>query len=149
MSRPLLQVVAGIIWRDGRYLAVERPEGTRMAGWWEFPGGKIDPGETGEQAIKRELREELGITPLRVEFWRDLVHHYDEFSVHLHFFHIRDYLGETAPLENQRMVWVDPARPHGLDFLPADEPVVEALHGKGGPVWAQGGFFVDDFWKKA
>jgi len=149
VSGSVLEVVAGIIWRDGRYLAVERPEGSRMAGWWEFPGGKIDPGETGEQAIRRELQEELGITPLRVEFWVDLVHHYDEFSVHLHFFHIRDYLGETTPLENQRMVWVDPARPHGLGFLPADQPVVAALHGQGGPAGTQGGFLVDDFLKKA
>lgn len=133
MSRTMLTVVAGIIWRGGRYLAVERPEGSRMAGWWEFPGGKVEPGESGEQAVIRELREELGITPRDVEFWRDLVHHYDDFSVHLHFFHIRDYLGELAPLENQRMVWVDPGRAHGLRFLPADAPVVDALHAEADP----------------
>jgi 8-oxo-dGTP diphosphatase len=137
VTRTTLEVVAGIIWREGKYLAVERPEGARMAGWWEFPGGKIDPGETGGQAIVRELEEELGITPVVFEFWRDLVHHYDDFSVHLHFYHIRDYLGEATPLENQRMVWVDPAQSPVLDFLPADAPVVEALHAVGGPSGAQ------------
>ncbi|MBU4191377.1 MAG: (deoxy)nucleoside triphosphate pyrophosphohydrolase [Proteobacteria bacterium] len=133
----MLEVVAGIVWREGKYLAVERPEGARMAGWWEFPGGKIDPGETGGQAIVRELEEELGITPLVFEFWRDLVHHYDDFSVHLHFYHIRDYRGEATPLENQRMVWVDPAHPPVLDFLPADMPVGEALHAGCGPSGSQ------------
>lgn len=133
----MLEVVAGIIWRDGRYLAVERPAGARMAGWWEFPGGKIDPGETGGEALVRELEEELGITPLVFEFWRDLVHHYDDFSVHLHFYHIRRYRGEAAPLENQRMVWVDPAHPPALDFLPADAPVVEALHAGDGSSGSQ------------
>lgn len=133
----MLEVVAGIIWRDGKYLAVERPKGARMAGWWEFPGGKIDPGESGAQALVRELEEELGVTPLVFEFWRALVHHYDDFSVHLHFYHIRHYRGEVTPLENQRMVWVDPAHPPALDFLPADVPVVEALHAGDGSSGSQ------------
>ncbi len=62
--KPCLDVVAGIIWQNGLYLAVERPEGFRMAGWWEFPGGKIEKGESKENAIIRELQEELGVTPL-------------------------------------------------------------------------------------
>jgi 8-oxo-dGTP diphosphatase len=132
-ARYTLEVVAGIVWRDGCYLAVERPEGFRMAGWWEFPGGKIDPGETRDQAIVRELQEELDITPVDFEFWHDRVHDYDDFSVHLHFFHIRNYTGDVTPMEQQRMQWVDPAKLSVLDFLAADVPVVDLLHGKSEP----------------
>ncbi|MDD3310616.1 (deoxy)nucleoside triphosphate pyrophosphohydrolase [Pseudodesulfovibrio sp.] len=128
MSLPVIDVVAGIIWRDGRYLAVERPEGGPMAGWWEFPGGKIEPGETREQALVRELREELAVTPEDFEFWRELEHAYETFSVRLHFFHIRKYSGELTAMEKQRWAWVDPSRPNELGFLPADAPIVDALH---------------------
>lgn len=128
MTKPMLNVVAGIIWQDGKYLAVERPEGAKMAGWWEFPGGKIEEGESREDALTRELQEELGITPLEFEFWRELVHEYDEFSVRLMFFHISSYSGQLTSLENQRMEWVDPKSPPTLDYLPADIVIVEALH---------------------
>lgn len=128
MTKPTLEVVAGIIWRDNMYLAVERPEGGRMAGWWEFPGGKIEEGESGDAALVRELQEEIGITPIDFSFWRELVHEYDEFFVRLHFFNIYKYSGELTALENQQMAWVDPAQPPTLDYLPADIKIVEALH---------------------
>lgn len=126
--KPMLDVVAGIIWQDGQYLAVERPEGTNMAGWWEFPGGKIEQGESRDDALVRELQEELGITPVDFEYWRELIHEYDDFSVRLHFFHIRKYFGEVTSLEGQLMSWVDPTLPPTLDYLPADIVIVEALH---------------------
>ncbi len=125
--RPMLEVVAGIIWKDGRYLAVERPEGSRMAGWWEFPGGKIEQGESRDQALVRELEEELGIRCREFEFWRDIVHEYETFSVHLHFFHITDFTEKLTPMEGQRMEWVRPGQPGSLKFLPADVAIVEAL----------------------
>ncbi|MBG0790079.1 MAG: (deoxy)nucleoside triphosphate pyrophosphohydrolase [Desulfovibrionaceae bacterium] len=128
MTKPVLEVVAGIVWQDGEYLAVERPEGARMAGWWEFPGGKIEPGESREDALVREFQEELGVTPVDFTYWRDLEHAYEEFVVRLHFFHIHKYSGELQGLENQRMAWVDPSVPPALDFLPADVVIVEALH---------------------
>lgn len=126
--KPLLEVVAGVIWHEGYYLAVERPEGFRMAGWWEFPGGKVERDETRENAIVRELQEELGITPVEFAYWRELVHEYEDFSVHLHFFNITQYSGVLSALENQRMEWVDPSKPPTLEYLQADIAIVEALH---------------------
>jgi 8-oxo-dGTP diphosphatase len=126
--KPTIEVVAGIIWQDGLYLAVERPEGANMAGWWEFPGGKIEKGESRDDALVREFQEELGVTPLEFEYWRNLVHEYDEFTVNLYFFHVTSYSGQLTSLENQRMEWVDPKVPPVLDYLPADIVIVEALH---------------------
>ena len=73
-DRPVLDVVAGIIWQGGRYLGVGRPVGKPMAGAYEFPGGKIEPGETPEAALGRELREELDITPTAIAFFREKAH---------------------------------------------------------------------------
>lgn len=126
--KPVLNVVAGIIWQEGLYLAVERPEGANMAGWWEFPGGKIEEGESRDDALVRELQEELGVTPLEFDYWQKLEHEYEEFSVCLHFFNITKYSGELKSLENQRMEWVDPSLPPTLDYLPADIKIVEDLH---------------------
>ena len=128
MMKPMLNVVAGIIWYEGQYLAVERPEGAKMAGWWEFPGGKIEEGESREDALVRELQEELGITPQDFKFWRELVHEYGEFSVRLYFFNINKYSGQLSPLEGQKMCWVDPSGPPTLKYLPADIIIVDVLH---------------------
>ena len=127
--KPVIDVVAGIIWANGLYLAVERPEGARMAGWWEFPGGKIEQGETADDALVREFQEELGVTPTRFERWRDLEHEYDDLMVRLVFFHVHEFKGDLTPMENQRFEWVDPASPPSLKYLPADVPIVDALHG--------------------
>jgi 8-oxo-dGTP diphosphatase len=125
-----MDVVAGILWRGGRYLAVRRPEGVRMAGFWEFPGGKIDPGEGPEQALVRELEEELGVLGARPVFWRELTHEYPEFPVRLRFFHVYDFEGEPEPREGQTLRWCDPADAQdlaGMEFLEADAPIVAAL----------------------
>lgn len=127
MDKPTIQVVAGIIWRGDYYLAVQRPEGMPMAGWWEFPGGKVEPGEAHGDALVRELREELGIGCSEYRFWRDLIHEYERFFVHLHFFHVTDFSGEPKGLEGQSMQWMRPLDSDCCAFLPADVPIVEAL----------------------
>ena len=128
--KPRLEVVAGIIWRDGEYLAVQRPEGARMAGWWEFPGGKIEKGEIRDDALVREFQEELGVTPTKFEYWCDLEHEYDEFIVCLYFYHIYSYSGSLKMMEKQQFTWVSPSCLPTLDYLPADIAIVEALHSR-------------------
>ncbi len=126
-SKPPMRVVAGIIWQGDRYLAVRRPEGTRHAGMWEFPGGKVEPGESLEEAMIRELAEELGITAQAPQFWREKEHTYPRGSVRLYFFHIRAFKGVPRPLEGQRLSWVTPAEALDLAFLEADLDIVVDL----------------------
>ncbi len=122
-----IDVVAGILWRGGRYLAVERPEGKAMAGFWEFPGGKVEPGETPEDALVRELGEELAVTPLTLEFWKEKIHVYEQLTVRLFFFHIRKFNGSPTALEGQSMAWLHPRAASDTPFLEADRDIVDEL----------------------
>ncbi|KHK03568.1 (deoxy)nucleoside triphosphate pyrophosphohydrolase [Desulfovibrio sp. TomC] len=126
-GRKVVAVVAAVIWRDGRYLGVRRPEGKPMAGAYEFPGGKIEPGETPDMALARELGEELGITPTAIAFFREKAHSYEHLSVHLHFFHVRAFDGEPLPLEGQDLEWLTPQEGRMRPFLEADRDIVDAL----------------------
>lgn len=126
-SSSSIDVVAAIIWRDGRFLAVDRPEGKAMAGWWEFPGGKVAPGETEGHALVRELQEELGITPTEFEFWREKRHSYPHAVVRLRFYHVRAFTGEPSGLEGQRLDWLCPGEAPDVPFLPADEEILAHL----------------------
>ncbi|WP_449242008.1 (deoxy)nucleoside triphosphate pyrophosphohydrolase [Desulfovibrio sp.] len=133
MSRREIRVVAGIIWRGREFLAVDRPEGKDFAHMWEFPGGKIGPGESAEDALVRELREELRITATSFSAWREKRHDYAGFTVHLTFFHVHAFMGEPYPAEGQALAWVRPEEPGGLAFLPADVEILEALKRYDGP----------------
>ena len=124
-----LDVVAGILWRNGRCLAVQRPEGKPHAGQWEFPGGKIEAGETPEQALIRELREELSVEARQLRFWTSREHTYTEPARHvrLHFFHVDDFRGEARPNEGQTLRWLRPEEAPALPFLEADKALVQEL----------------------
>lgn len=122
-----MQVVAGIIWRSGRYLGVCRPEGRTHAGLWEFPGGKVEEGEKPLHALVRELREELGIEVHGADFWKEKTHAYPDFTVNLSFFHIHAFKGFPRPLEGQGLRWLYPAEGVALPFLAADRDIVEEL----------------------
>lgn len=124
-----IRVAAGVVWKDGRLLCCRRPDGSPMGGWWEFPGGKLEPGETPEAALSRELKEELGLMVIKCQPWQSLTHDYEEqgLRVHLHFFHVTEFEGEPVPLEGQEFVWADPDEAKSLAFLPADAGIVRKL----------------------
>lgn len=121
-----IDVVAAVIWRGSRFLAVRRPPGRPQAGFWEFPGGKVEPGETLEQALARELDEELGIVPTTWAFWREKRHAYPHLRVRLHFFHVYQYAGLAAPREGHELRWLAP-QAADVPFLEADTEIVALL----------------------
>ncbi|HEY3808863.1 MAG TPA: (deoxy)nucleoside triphosphate pyrophosphohydrolase [Steroidobacteraceae bacterium] len=111
----------------GRVLVARRPEGKHMAGFWEFPGGKIEPCEDGRQALARELREELGIELHRCHPLLELRHDYQDRVVALEVFVVDEYAGQPAALERQALQWVSIGALQRLPLLPADGPIVEAI----------------------
>lgn len=124
-----IYVAAAILWRKGKALCCSRPEGHPMAGWWEFPGGKLEKGETAEEALHRELLEELGVTVTKASVWKQLTHDYPESSlrVHLTFFHVTGFAGEPTSREGQQLYWALPEEAPRLKFLPADAELVKEL----------------------
>ena len=127
-ARPTIRVVAAALYdSQGRVLIAERPPGKHVAGRWEFPGGKIDAGETEEAALSRELTEELGIALLRARPLARLAHDYDDRRIDIALWLVEEFRGEPAGLDGQRLKWVSPARLHDEDMLEADVPFIAAL----------------------
>lgn len=129
MMRKRIEVAAAIIVREGRILVCSRPRGSELADFWEFPGGKAEPGETLREALIREIREELDLEILPGEiFWR-LDHDYPDKSVRVTFFLASqtDPSAEPVPRDDQQMRWVTPDELDAVRFLPADLPVACAL----------------------
>jgi 8-oxo-dGTP diphosphatase len=127
-ARPTIRVVAAALYdAGGRVLIAERPPGKHVAGRWEFPGGKIDVGETEEAALGRELTEELGITLLRARPLVRLAHDYDDRRIDISLWVVEEFSGEPTGLDGQRLKWVSPARLHDEDMLEADVPFIAAL----------------------
>lgn len=128
---PLLLVAAAVlIDADGRLLLASRPPGKSFAGLWEFPGGKIGPHESAEQALIRELAEELGIatsiaclSPLTFAS-----HAYEKFHLLMPLFACRNWQGTPRPKEGQQLAWVTLDRIGDYDLLPADRPLIPLLH---------------------
>jgi 8-oxo-dGTP diphosphatase len=121
--QPVDVAVGVLIASDGRFLLTSRPEGKVYAGHWEFPGGKVEPGETIEQALRRELHEELGITIGAVQPWHVSLHDYPHALVRLHFCKVFDWSGAFDMRERQQMAWqglpamVSPLLPGTLPVL--------------------------------
>ena len=124
--RLLLVVAVALIDADGRVLIAERPAGKTLAGLWEFPGGKIEPGERPEETLIRELAEEIGITvaeaclaPLTFAS-----HAYDDVHLLMPLYVCRRWTGTAQPLEGQRLRWVHPRQLRDSPMPPADEPLI-------------------------
>jgi 8-oxo-dGTP diphosphatase len=128
VAHPCIDVVAAIL-RDaaGRVLVAQRPPGRSMAGWWEFPGGKVEPGETGQAALERELAEELGIEVLECRPYEQLEHTYADRSVRLAVWMVARFRGEPAGLEGQALRWIAPGDLPAAGLLPADLPIAARL----------------------
>ena len=126
-QRTPVDVAVGILVDgQGRFLLTSRPPGKVYAGFWEFPGGKLEPGETVEQALRRELQEEIGVTIGEAPVWRVEEFDYPHARVRLHFCRVRQWSGDLVMHEGQEMSWERlPVRCAPL--LPATEPVVQWL----------------------
>ncbi len=127
-TEEVVQVVAAVIFApDGRYLLAQRPVGKVYAGYWEFPGGKIEPGESPRQALDRELLEELGIEVRRAYPWITRHYRYEHATVDLHFYRVTAFGGEPHGREHQALTWQMPDRPSAEPMLPANGPILAAL----------------------
>jgi 8-oxo-dGTP diphosphatase len=125
---PEIQVAVGVIRRpDGRVLLAERPPGKAMAGYWEFPGGKIEPGESPRDALARELHEELFIDIGSAQPWITRTYRYPHAVASLQLFRVSEWEGEPHGREDQRLSWQDPARVDVAPLLPANHDIMEAL----------------------
>jgi 8-oxo-dGTP diphosphatase len=122
-----LVVAAAILDASDRVLIAERPAGKHMAGRWEFPGGKVAPGESEEAALVRELQEELGIQCVQARPMMRLRHRYPDREVELSMWVVERYRGEAQALDGQRLKWVPRRQLAGEDLLEADRPFVAAL----------------------
>ena len=123
-----IDVVAAIVRKNGYILITQRPDDVHMARLWEFPGGKVEPGESLEVALVREIREELGIK-IRVESeFFSVEHDYPEKSVRLHFFNCSILAGNAQPLQVADLRWVKPEELNNYAFPPADVEVIERLY---------------------
>lgn len=124
----MIEVAAAVMQRaDGRFLLAQRPPGKLYAGYWEFPGGKIEAGEPPERALARELREELGIDIERVYPWLTREYVYPHGHVRLNFFRVLAWRGEPHPREDQAIAWQALGLPSVSPMLPANAPVLASL----------------------
>lgn len=127
-ERRAVHVLVGLISDSaGRWLVNQRRPGTHMAGRWEFPGGKLAPGEARLAALRRELMEELGIEVLTAEPLLELTHDYEDKRVRLDVWRVLAYRGEASGLEGQALRWVPVDELAALPLLEADAPIIEAL----------------------
>ena len=121
------EVVAALIWRGDRFLACQRPAHKARGLLWEFVGGKVEPGESKEEALVRECREELGVTVRVGEVFTELTHVYPDLTVRLTLFHAAIPEGEPQKLEHNDLRWITVGEMDDYPFCPADETILRKL----------------------
>ncbi len=127
MAQDIIAVAVGVLLRKSRFLMASRPADKVYAGHWEFPGGKVEIGETPHAALVRELAEELGVDVVRADPWLVREHAYPHARVRLHFFRVTAWQGEPRPHEGQRLQWLVPGGSRPEPMLAANVPVLRAL----------------------
>ncbi len=123
----MVEVVAALIWKDDKFMICQRPANKARAFLWEFVGGKVELGETKEQALIRECREELAITLSVEDVFMDVTHEYPDIIVHLTLFNATILEGEPQKLEHNDIRWITPSEIPNYDFCPADEGILKKL----------------------
>lgn len=123
----MTEVVAALIWKEGRFLICQRPAHKARGLLWEFVGGKVEPGETKQEALIRECREELAVTVAVGDVFMELTHTYPDLTVHLTLFHAKIESGTPQLLEHNDIRWICTEQISQYDFCPADEEILQAL----------------------
>ena len=126
-SRQIVPVVAALIWDGDRFLICQRPANKARGLLWEFVGGKVEAGETKEQALVRECKEELNITLAVGSVFMEVVHEYPDITVHLTLFNAAIVGGQPQLLEHNDMRWIAPSEIYQYDFCPADKDILERI----------------------
>ena len=123
----MVEVVAALIWQGEKFMICQRPAHKARGLLWEFVGGKVEPGETKEEALIRECREELAVTLSVGEVFMDVVHEYPDLTVHLTLFHATIAEGKPVMLEHNDIQWITPSAIPNYEFCPADEVILREI----------------------
>ena len=126
----MTEVVAALIWKNNKFMICQRPVHKARGLLWEFVGGKVEHGETKEQALIRECREELAVTLAVGDVFMDVVHEYPDLTVHLTLFNATIAEGEPQKLEHNDIKWITPSEIPNYEFCPADEEILKAILGE-------------------
>lgn len=125
--KKIVKVTAAVLEKDGKYIIAQRKRSDPLSGKWEFPGGKIEPGETPEECLARELKEELGIAVAVDEHLGSHIHHYDHISIELMAYRATWVSGAITMKDHNDYRWVSADNLDEFEFSPADMPFVEML----------------------
>ena len=123
----MIEVVAALIWEQDKFLICQRPANKARALLWEFVGGKVEKGETKEQALIRECKEELDITINVLDAFMEVTHTYPDITVHLTLFNASIAFGKPKMLEHNDIKWITPSEIPNYDFCPADEEILAEI----------------------
>jgi mutator protein MutT len=126
-EKPHFEVTAGLVWKDGQVLVAKRPEGSHLAGMWEFPGGKKERGESTNECVEREIQEELGIKVKAEKAFMRVEHDYGSKSITLHVHNCTCIEGVPKPLQCAEVKWIDPIDLKRLTLPPPDAKIVDVL----------------------